>query len=434
MTKKLVVIAVLVGALASGATAHSAPTLVFPTGSYPTDVENVQAAADLGGTVILKARSAAGVPTAFDFGPPQLDSGAVELGSDVAVVGERVGSARTTIEGGYYPLRTLESITVSVRAIDFVGPLHGALFMVGPEGSRYELTENRIEHVVGRLFECCGTFGEAIVVGGGRVLVADNVVNGVDAESGIAISEFDSTGKVEILRNRVSGTSIVGIECTRNTGVVKIIDNIVRAGPTSHGFGGYGIEINGTGTYHVDRNDIVLETPGGEGILALGMQEFGFGPMTDPIIERNRVVLRPVGDVDGELLNDAIDLAGLVSGAAVRRNVIDGPGYWAFGLFPIVIDPENPNADESLNRIVDNDIARFEARLVDVFLDTSSHDNLVKGRGRVGTAIDLGTDNEVVGFSLLASAATAEAKAQVRDHDLRARSPHLASSGAVPSS
>jgi hypothetical protein len=44
-------------------------TLVYPTGSFPLDVQNVQAAIDGSGTIILKATNSAGQPTAFNFGP-----------------------------------------------------------------------------------------------------------------------------------------------------------------------------------------------------------------------------------------------------------------------------------------------------------------------------------------------------------------------------
>ena len=57
--------------------AMPATTTVYPTGSFPLDMQNVQVAIDRGGTVILKATNAAGQPTPFDFGPPdpQVDGG-----------------------------------------------------------------------------------------------------------------------------------------------------------------------------------------------------------------------------------------------------------------------------------------------------------------------------------------------------------------------
>jgi hypothetical protein len=49
-------------ATVSGAKPKSAPDrVVFPTGEWPTDVQNVQAAVDLGGTILLKATDVAGL-------------------------------------------------------------------------------------------------------------------------------------------------------------------------------------------------------------------------------------------------------------------------------------------------------------------------------------------------------------------------------------
>jgi len=63
--------------------AQSATTVVYPTGVYPTDVQNVQVAVDLGGTVLLKAQNTASIATAFNFGPPVVGSGFVTLHRDV---------------------------------------------------------------------------------------------------------------------------------------------------------------------------------------------------------------------------------------------------------------------------------------------------------------------------------------------------------------
>src|SRR2546426_104663 len=82
---------------------------------------------------------------------------------------------------------------------------------------------------------------------------------------------------------------------------------------TVDGFGGTGIEVNGTGAYIVFRNDVLIETPGGIGIFVFGAVGFGFGPVTGAVIQSNNVVMQPVGDIDGSLFNDTIDLAGLVS-------------------------------------------------------------------------------------------------------------------------
>lgn len=52
-----------------------AGSTVYPTGTYPLDVQNVQSALDGGGTVLLKATDAAGIPTAFNSGLPTLRAG-----------------------------------------------------------------------------------------------------------------------------------------------------------------------------------------------------------------------------------------------------------------------------------------------------------------------------------------------------------------------
>src|SRR5438445_10092976 len=78
-----------------GATGIS--TIVYPTGVFPTDVQNVQAAVDLGGTVLLKSVNATGDTAAFNFGTPRcFPDRFVSLSTDVNIVGERVGPHMTT--------------------------------------------------------------------------------------------------------------------------------------------------------------------------------------------------------------------------------------------------------------------------------------------------------------------------------------------------
>src|SRR5262245_54067987 len=76
---------------------------IYPTGRWPRDVQNVQAAVDAGGTVRLKAVDFTRTPTAFNFGGDSQTIGSVRLHTDVIVVGEEAGSARTTIRGGTIP-------------------------------------------------------------------------------------------------------------------------------------------------------------------------------------------------------------------------------------------------------------------------------------------------------------------------------------------
>jgi parallel beta-helix repeat protein len=86
-----------------------AQTEVYPTGNAADDVSNVQAAVDLGGTVLLKATDASGNPQYFNFGTAGGAYGLyVEVNNDVVIKGE-AGSItlpdgrmtdRTAIYGG----------------------------------------------------------------------------------------------------------------------------------------------------------------------------------------------------------------------------------------------------------------------------------------------------------------------------------------------
>jgi hypothetical protein len=390
--RKLLLVVFVCAALATVGSAHAATSVVYPTGQYPQDVQNVQAAIDQGGTVLLKATDVSGAPTHFNFGPPVVGPGFVEFHHDAELVGERAGLAVTTIEGGWLPIFGFASVRAAVRNIDFESPLEGAIRFLEPSTADTEITGNRVSHVVGFRFPTF-TFGEAIVVSGGRVVIDDNVVEGVDAFNGSGISEFDSAGPVEVMRNRVSGTTNHAIECGTNGQAVRIEDNILRPGPGVNGLFGFGIVVSGTGAYTIEGNDVLVESPGGIGIWAFGGLGFNIGAVTDPVIARNHVVLKPTGTIGGRLFDDGIDLAGLVSGAYIGQNTIEGSGFSAFSLFGLFSSP----SDLGFNTLVGNNIAGVDAQVADVLLDVPTHDTVLTGSS--GTVLDFGTNNRITGFT-----------------------------------
>ena len=165
------------------ASAAPANTTVFPTGSFPLDVQNVQAAINGGGTVVLKATNAAGQPTAFNFGPPVVTSSGVNLTTDVTILGEQVGQFMTTINGGFIPILGLVPIKSTIQGIDFEGPLNLPIGLVASTGS--DIIGNRIRGVVPvRIFFGFTSLGGIFVSGfndpqhavTGQIRVADNII------------------------------------------------------------------------------------------------------------------------------------------------------------------------------------------------------------------------------------------------------------------
>src|SRR6266581_5373452 len=93
----------LAGSLSFGGMARAAgPTVVFPTGVASLDVPAVQLAVNGGGTVLLRATSASGAPTPFDFGPSSFAGSWVTAAVEVDVEGETTpAGAMTTVRGGW---------------------------------------------------------------------------------------------------------------------------------------------------------------------------------------------------------------------------------------------------------------------------------------------------------------------------------------------
>src|SRR6267142_2383777 len=132
----------------AGAPAEVVPdAVIYPTGTSVTDRANLQIAVNAGGTVLLKATSASGVPTAFEFG-----SGRVLLTQDVTILGETVNGHMTTIHRGNQPFRSVfgKPVKSAIRGVHFDGPTSAAVLLTFSRG--FEFTDNVVTDVIGAPF------------------------------------------------------------------------------------------------------------------------------------------------------------------------------------------------------------------------------------------------------------------------------------------
>lgn len=380
--------AVVVLAFTAAPAQGGGTTFVQPTGLFPDDLLNVQAAVDAGGTVVLGATGASGEPLSFNFGPAvSRESGGrgVEITTDVSLIGERRGSAVATIAGGKIPLIGFPGVKVSVSDITFERPFEEAIFLSDPASAR--IVDNRIEHVVGRFVSPSLGFGWGIEVLRGRnITIAGNVIDDVDAPSAVGIAVF-AARDVLIAGNRVSGTNTIAIEASGNTGVTRIVDNTVAPGPERYPRGsfGVGIETNGPGLYEIRDNDATCVNPNAGCIFVFGMTNlFSFGPVVAPVIEDNRVDTGANGGA-------AIVLIGQVSEGRVADNKITGTGDAAFAVVGAGCCPDRN--DLFGNTFLDNDLTQFTSLFADVYFDEFTHENVFSGQCR--SVIDLGVGNQI---------------------------------------
>ena len=189
--------------------------VVYPTGNFPADVENVQAAVDGGGLVLLKATNVDGQSTSFNFGPPVRGVGSgVDIESDVWVLGETTGTHTTTIAGGFIPFFGLNG-HVRIESLDFEAPLLSAIIVVRSTGA--EIVGNRITSVVPELLDFGLTEGRAIKFLAnshpitGTVVVADNVILDMHADLSDAIVFDEVEADVHIEGNCIEDVQSNGI-------------------------------------------------------------------------------------------------------------------------------------------------------------------------------------------------------------------------------
>jgi hypothetical protein len=369
--------------------ASTVNSVVYPTGVFPDDVQNVQAAVDLGGNVLLKATNAAGEPTAFNFGIPEALRGRwVSLTTDVSILGERAGSNMTTIQGGWDPIFGPVPVKSRIQGIDFEGPLLDAIDINASTGS--DIIGNRINSVVPFLAFFGFTVSDGIDIAGnsdpehaitGKVRVADNVIENLPGDIASAIQFDGVAADSEISGNTINlgpgdhrqGNEILAF---RSHSSVLIDQNVL--GPDCSDSAVY-VFGEHQATYRITRNTVICENPSADGIVVIGglFSESTIGA----VVEKNNVTMH-------NSLFGGISLYGRVTDAYVGENAIEGDG--AFALQAFGFGPANPT---SANRFQGNNISHFTASVADVFFGPNTRNNVVLGD--CSSVIDLGVNNFV---------------------------------------
>jgi hypothetical protein len=369
--------------------------IVYPTGAFPTDVKNVQVALAAGGTILLKATDAGGVPTAFNFGPAAPGPGGAFIRRDVVLLGETVGSHTTTIRGGNPPIRGFVPVRSTIRGIHFDGPRISGVYIGASTGT--EIVDNRISNVHGAPAFPGVREGAGIWLSGfygsedisGTVLIQDNLIQDLDAEMGMGIALVLLAADTRVAGNEIRGVNTNGILVSGSSHPVWIERNIVIPGPELFpcvASGGNGIlvtniyQVEPQAPVYISQNTVICDNPLADGI--------GVTQIDGPVVTGNHVVMHDV-------LYGGIGLYDQVSNANVGQNRVEGAGAYAldiyFGGWGAPVD--------RCNTFVGNNIAGFHSSLADVFLDTTAEETVLVGDS--GTVIDLGSKNRITGFTKL---------------------------------
>ena len=377
-------------ASASSVFGTASEIVVYPTGNFPQDVQNVQAAVNVGGRVRLKAVDINGQPTAFNFGTPQNLAGRrVLIQNDVTIFGERNGQSVTTIRGGNTPLRSVLPVTSSISDIYFSGPRGSAIQISRSTG--VTISRNRISGVVGALNRYGYTFGDGIDVFGyqdrqhritGKVSITSNIIENLHADFSNGIQIDGVAGESEILDNTIRDVESAGITVIRSGSSTTIERNVIVPG-AGNGIAlfsyGLGIDFSGA-NYSVRHNIITCENPLGEGIYVIGG---GFADRTSgAVIESNKVSMNG-SDYDG------MALYGLVDHTLVTGNTISGDAAFAF------VDAEGPDLTDisDFNTFRGNNLSHFTSSIADVFFSSNTANNKYLGECR--SVLDLGLNNQL---------------------------------------
>lgn len=383
--------------LGSGVGANAAKvTTVYPTGSFPLDVTNVQGAIDGGGIVVLKATDAAGLPTSFDFGPADPVTGTgVNLTTDVSILGEQAGDNQTTIKGGYISFLGFAPVKSRIQGIHFDGPLDSPIVLIRSTGA--DIVGNRITGIVPLPLFFGASEIEGIFVSGfddpanaitGRITVVGNTIqiSGGDFVNGMQFDEVSAD--IAINGNTVDfvqsdgAFQTIGILVFRSHGKAEIVQNQVTMGAGNPAASPVAIFAGGhaEAKYNISGNSIVTRHPSADGIDVVGLSADTATEQAS--VDHNSVTMQSAPTTSGALV-----LAGAVSHSAIIGNRTLGAAGNAIQILGI----DELVADS--NRALANDISQFSSLLGDVLMGFGSMSTLVVGS--CTTYIDLGVANRI---------------------------------------
>jgi hypothetical protein len=390
---------------------------VYPTGTFPLDVQNVQTALDRGGTVLLKATNKAGHATAFNFGAPDPAIGSgVDLHVDVTILGERVGQHMTTINGGYIPILGQVPVRTHIEGVDFETPLASAITLLASTGT--DIIGNRINGVIG-VEVVFGTDGDGIDLFGnddplnaitGHVRIVGNTIEnlGADFANGMQLDEV--AAEVEITGNTVNfpqsngPVQTVGITAFRSHNLVSIVGNNVTMGPGSLDAFPAPIFVGGDldARYLVLANNVASNHPNADGIIVTG------GDFSEPtqgaVIAGNHIVIH---SAPTEFGGAGVSAYGAVNNSLISANVIEGTSSFALQVAEGFLSTSTAES----NHLVGNLISQHSSSTADVYFGTNTSNTSFVGPCK--THLDLGVSNHIsCGKAVAPPAAATQSLAQ----------------------
>lgn len=402
--------------------------VIYPTGVFPDDLNNVQwVLDDLGtrgvdGKIILKATDEAGEPTSFNFGtgdligPPESggDRWLVEVRStqssgqsgNIEVMGEIRGPHQTTVVGGYLSIYVFREAQFTISGVIFDRAMFAPLIVLS--ATDVDIKNNVVRDVIAEPFGQ-GDLGAQKGVGlwilytSGDISISNNDIDGVFADSGEGIAIVATTGNVEIRDNAISNTNRSSILLSQNAGRVTIKNNLITPGPGSEAgiFANLGLgivancQIGPQAMIDIKDNEIRTEGFFSSGVLLEGVTLLGFGgpdvecPIMNSTVKNNYIHLEN-GDF-GIYLGSA---GGGVSINSIRDNTFTGVANIA-GIFTLVEPFPGSNLPSGIysNDFRNNKFVNFEAGFADVLLVPGTFDNLYIGNDEY--VLDLGVNNVV---------------------------------------
>jgi len=379
--------------------------VVVGTGDPTKDVADVQAAVNLGGTVVLKGHFS------FDAPPTQLVAAAltaaprhaeVRVFRTVAIVGADAGGEMPTIDGGTIPFYVeARDSAVTIRGLRFVRPIFSAVLVDAVRG--LEIGSNRIEGL-----QPFAGLGEAISVItttavprppaqgspeniSGRLSIVRNFIDATggtftDNTLGITVFSAGVPGaevEIQVSANTVQNTTEPAINFRRIVGRAYITHNVVVTGSLiGTTTGTQAIRAANLGTYVIAHNSIRCEWTAADAEGIGVFSQFAAWPIEHALVMDNDVTMSAPPSTVFTAFSAGIGVYGFADNNVVQNNTIRGSARAGLSIPVFPVPPMAP-ASPTDNAFIRNRFVDFTPSSADIFVGQHALRTRIIGAGTV---------------------------------------------------
>jgi hypothetical protein len=413
--------------------------VIYPTGNYGADVNNIQKAIDKlsasveGGIIKLKSRNVDGVPTVFNFGTTAVD---ITKRWGVTIVDGQLGpivirgeydeheddededndkhesyddsmdEPQTVILGGYIPIRMYGGGELTIEHIKFQEAGYYAIYIGASDSITIKnnfFLDTITDMSFPRVIRIRG-LGDDVNQITGRIVIKDNVIDKAFGYFSDGIAIYNTNAETTVTNNEISGVN-VGIRLNNYAQAFKAVGNNISVHVPAPNY--FAAGFNGScgigGSPAVTIEDNLIEARDDTGLGgANGISVYARDWLSTDCEMSNVEIKHNSIELTNAITGITVSARGYADSTAsfvrnrIVENSISGNALGGIELYAELFDPDaTTTLEASKNKFLRNNLQDLDAEIADIYLWELTSNNLVVAYPD-DVVIDEGENNRVI--------------------------------------